>query len=362
MFLIKAILHFVLFVLSSVGIHYYFELNVCVTLLTLIHCYAASYYVSLWFIKFAFLFPCTKIKSDNKCVLVTGCDTGFGHQTALLLNKNGFKVFAACIDSNGEGAIALRHKAHYPAKMIVIRMDVTSDKDIEAAYETVKSSMANGELLFGLVNNAGIAKATEFEWCADIRDGKKVIEVNLMGMIYVTRRFIPLIRQAKGRIINIESVSAFLPTPYSPFYGTSKYGAAGFSENLRVSMHKFGVSVVSLMPFFYKTPICDANRLADEFESSYKTSSEEVRRAYGEQYVKNAQAGMSLTKYAFKSQTVPKVIASALTVYEPDPKYIVAPLLVQPGLRLLLWLPKETRDAYFQLTAWFTGTHKAYPD
>lgn len=72
MFFIKVILHFVLFVLSMIGLQYYFDLNVYVTLLTLIHVYVASYYVSLWAVKFVFLFPCTKIKTDNKSVLITG--------------------------------------------------------------------------------------------------------------------------------------------------------------------------------------------------------------------------------------------------------------------------------------------------
>lgn len=180
--------------------------------------------------------------------------------------------------------------------MIVIRMDVTNAKDIQAAYETVKSSMANTELLFGLVNNAGISTATELEWGADLSDGKRVIEVNLMGMIDVTRKFLPLIRQAKGRIINIESVSAFIPIPHSLFYGTSKYGAAGFSENLRIGMHRFGVYVVSVLPFFYNTAINDSARLADCFESSFKSSSMEVRSAYGEKYMQTVKSNICLQR------------------------------------------------------------------
>lgn len=71
---------------------------------------------------------------------------------------------------------------------------------------------------------------------------------------------------------------------------------------------------------------------------------------------------MSATKHAFKSPMVHKVIASALTDYEPDPTYIVSPLLLQPALRILRWLPKETREFYYQLIAWLAGTHKPYPD
>ncbi len=291
-----------------------------------------------------------------------GCDTGFGHQVALRLNKIGFKVFASCIDPHGVGAVELMHKAEHSAKMIVIRMDVTNDKDIEAAHEAVTNSMTNTEVLFGLVNNAGIAKAMEFEWNADLSDGKRIIEVNLMGMINVTRKFLPLIRQAKGRILNIESLSALIPTVHGTFYGISKYGAAGFSDNLRIGMHKFGVSVVSIMPWLYKTAITDPDVLANQFESSYRASSEEVRKAYGENFMQKGKTVLSGTKYATKSDAVPETIVSALIVYEPDPRYIVAPLFMQPILWAMLWWPKQTLEAYYQLIAWFTGTHKAYPE
>lgn len=72
MFFIKVLLHQILFLLSFVGVHYYFDLNIYFTILTLIHVYVASYFVSLWAIKFVFLFPCTKVKPENKCVFITG--------------------------------------------------------------------------------------------------------------------------------------------------------------------------------------------------------------------------------------------------------------------------------------------------
>lgn len=294
--------------------------------------------------------------------LLLGCDSGFGHKAALLSNKIGFKVFATCIDPNGEGAVELMHKADHPAKMIVIRMDVTKDKDIEAAYEIVKNSMTPSETLFGLVNNAGIAIATEFEWGPDLTDGKSIIEVNLMGMINVTRKFLPLIRLAEGRIINIESLSGLMPTPHSTFYGTSKYGTAGFSDNLRIGMYRFGVSVVSINPWVYKTPISNAKRLVEQYENSFRNSSDEVRIAYGETFMQKAKVAISSSKFGTKSNAVPEVIVSALTVYEPDPRYIVAPMCLQPLLRLLLWLPKETLETHYQLTTWLFGTHKVYTD
>lgn len=242
-------------------------------------------------------------------------------------------------------------------------MDVTSDKDIADAYETVINSITESEQLFGLVNNAGIARPAEFEWGTDISDGKRVIDVNLMGLMSVTLKFLPLIRQATGRIVNVESGAAIVPIQFGTFYGPSKYGANGFRKNLRIEMFKFGVSVVSILPFFYKTPIINPKILADCFEASYLNSSEEVRRSYGSNYMKRGQRFMHLLRYAPKYSRVPEIVVSALTVHEPDPTYIAAPLLLKPFLKVMTLASNETLNVvYYQFIWWLLGLHKAYPD
>lgn len=274
----------------------------------------------------------------------------------------GFKVFATCIDSNGSGAKQLTEKAENPKKMIVIEMDLTKDKDIENAFETVKNSMSYSEQLFGLVNNAGIAIASEFEFGPDLTVGQRIIDVNLMGMIKVTRQFLPLIREAKGRIVNIESLAGLLPIPHAIFYGISKTGAAGFSDNLRVDMCRFGVSVISINPWLYKTAITNSKILMNQYENSFKTSSEEIRKAYGVGFMQKGKLGLTASNFATKSSAVPDTIVSALTVYEPDPRYVVAPMIFQPLVRAMLWMPRESLEVSFQIASWFFGTHKAYPD
>lgn len=278
------------------------------------------------------------------------------------MNKLGFKVFATCLDPNGEGAKHLIEVADDPKKMIIITMDVTKDQDIESAYETVKSSLSYSECLFGLVNNAGIAIATEFEFGPDLTDGKKLIDVNLMGMMKVTRQFLPLIRQAKGRIVNIESFASFVPIPHSTFYGVAKAAAAGFSNNLRLEMYRHGVTVVSINPYFYKTAITDAKTLISLYKKSFRSSSTEIRKAYGEKFVQKSKTSISTSNFATESNAVPETIISALTAYEPDPRYIVAPIVFQPILRALLWLPSESFEVVFQTVGWIMGTHRVYPE
>lgn len=271
-------------------------------------------------------------------------------------------MFATCIEPNGEGAKHLMDMADDPKKMVIIGMDVTNDKDIENAYETVKNSMSVSERLFGLVNNAGIATATEFEFGPDLTDCRKVIDVNLMGMIRVTRQFLPLIRQSKGRIVNVESLAGLLPIPHSIFYGISKMGAAGFSDNLRMEMYKFGVTVVSINPWLYKTAIIHTKTLLNQYENNFKSSSEEVRKAYGVKCMQKGKIGISTSNFATKSNAVRNTIVSAITAYEPDPRYVVAPIIFQPLIWTLLWIPRESLEVAYQAGQWFYGTNTVYPE
>lgn len=266
------------------------------------------------------------------------------------------------MDINGEGAKRLMESADDPKKMIIIKMDVTKEAEIESAYETVKSSMSYSESLYGLVNNAGISTATELEYGADLNECKKIIDVNLMGMIRVTRQFLPLIRQSKGRIVNMESFGSLIAMPHSIYYAVSKSGAAAFTDNLRFEMYRHDVSVVSINPYLYKTAVTDTKILRNQYENSFKSSSDEVRKAYGAKFVQKAKIAIMVAQFATKSDAVPNTIVSALTAYEPDTRYIVAPIILQPLLRALLWIPKESLEVMLQITPWLFRTHKVYPE
>ena len=86
--------------------------------------------------------------------------------------------------------------------------------------------------LWGLVNNAGVGGVTTpAEW-ATKEDWMQCLSVNLFGVIYVTRAFLPLVRLAKGRVVNIASMLGRISTGPAP-YCVSKYGVEAFSDCLR---------------------------------------------------------------------------------------------------------------------------------
>ena len=103
------------------------------------------------------------LSPDGKVVLVTGCDTGIGHELARHLESIGFTVFACCLDTSSEGAQRLRMAAG--ARLTLVNMDVRSEEQVRQAVMFVRENMPKGaEGLYALVNNAGVCVCGEFDW------------------------------------------------------------------------------------------------------------------------------------------------------------------------------------------------------
>jgi len=82
-----------------------------------------------------------RIKPDNNAVLITGCDSGFGNLLARKLDAAGFRVFACCLFPQGSGAKQLT--ADCSSKLRIVKLDVTSDEDVDAAYEHIKQGLSD---------------------------------------------------------------------------------------------------------------------------------------------------------------------------------------------------------------------------
>lgn len=182
----------------------------------------------------------------------TGCDTGFGHLLANKLNAEGYTVYAGCLNPTGRGPQDLLKFAKFPQRLHLLQLDVTKNEDIVAALALVKDSLQmKKEKLWGLVNNAGIAKFGLLEW-GQISDYEKLFDVNVLGMCRVTRAFLPLLRKSKGRVVNVASLAGRIAVPGLGIYSMSKHAVVAFSEALRREMLPWGVKVISIEPAGYK--------------------------------------------------------------------------------------------------------------
>jgi NAD(P)-dependent dehydrogenase (short-subunit alcohol dehydrogenase family) len=110
--------------------------------------------------------------------------------------------------------------------------------------------------LTGLVNNAGIAVAAPLEFLP-IAELRRQLEVNVVGQVAVTQALLPSLRRARGRIVNIGSMSGLLSAPFLGAYGASKFAIEALTDALRVELRPWGLEVVVIEPGGIATPIWD---------------------------------------------------------------------------------------------------------
>jgi NAD(P)-dependent dehydrogenase (short-subunit alcohol dehydrogenase family) len=267
-------------------------------------------------------------------VVITGASTGIGWATAKLLLDRGFRVFG----SVRKEADAARLKREFGANFTPLLFDVTDEAAVLAAARGVRAAL-EGETLFGLVNNAGIAVAGPvLELAAD--EFRRQMDVNVIGPIIATQAFGPLLgsdpslKGPKGRIVMISSVAGKNGNPLMSAYSASKHAIEGLSESRRREMMLFGIDVIIIAPGAVKTPIWSK---AEEVDiSPYKNSPffpalERMRKFM-------LQLGAS----GLPAQKIAERIADALTSVRPKVRYQITP---DPMQRLMTAvLPKRMVD------------------
>jgi NAD(P)-dependent dehydrogenase (short-subunit alcohol dehydrogenase family) len=275
-----------------------------------------------------------QVSPKGKGVLVTGCDSGFGHTTALLLKKEGFHVFACCLNPEGEGAKTLISRSQ-GRRLTVVPLDVTNDDSVKECFKAVNDIMndpANGvKELFAIVNNAGVMeiKAVEMTTAPHVNDFKKHLEVNFLGLVRVTRMFLPLIRKSKGRVVNMSSISARLGVRNFSAYSCSKAAVSKFSECLQMELSCHGVKVVTLEPWIARTPMLTSNGGGKDcfIRAWNEETSEEVKHSYGQAYMDKFLSNIKILQaMAMDPEKVTDTLMQAVTSHEPDAFYRIAPV------------------------------------
>ncbi|XP_073519492.1 retinol dehydrogenase 7-like isoform X2 [Phyllobates terribilis] len=214
----------------------------------------------------------------DKYVFITGCDSGFGKLLTQNLDKRGMRVLAACLTVKGAEDL----KKETSSRVQTVILDVTSTQSVRAALQWASEIVGN-KGLWGIVNNAGISiPSCANEWMTK-KDFFKIINVNLLGVVDVTIHFLPLIRKARGRVVNVASVAGRL-TINSGGYSISKHGVESFSDSLRREMKPFGVKVCIIEPSFYNTQITSKELHKKCVKDCWDSASEEVRKSYGVQF------------------------------------------------------------------------------
>jgi len=274
------------------------------------------------------------MNATDQFVVVTGASSGIGEATALHLDALGFSVFAGVRRKADAEALAARASN----RLTPIRLDVADADSIAAAAKVVEN--ATGGHLHALVNNAGLSVNGPLE-LLPVRQIERLMGVNVVGLMAVTRALLPLLRRSRGRIINIGSGHGLLAVPDKSAYAASKFAVRAISDALRVELMPFGVAVSHLAVGKVETAVL--GKILTEREAMVRDADPEVVELYRPLWDFFDREVKDLP--GIPPVEVGKVVARALTTARPKPHYLVGPGARK--MRILARLPVGLRDRLF---------------
>ena len=248
----------------------------------------------------------------SKAVLITGCSSGIGHETARHLAQKGHKVYAtarkpeAIEDLKADGCETLP-------------CDVTSEESMKACVDAVEQ--AEGAV-GALVNNAGYSQSGAIE-TVPLESVRRQFETNVFGLMRMCQLVLPgMRRQHRGRIVNISSIGGKLTFPGGGIYHATKHAVEGLSDVLRFEVKGFGVDVIVIEPGLIKTGFADAavGSMADTTDDGPYG---EFNTAVGQTTAGAYEGG--LARLGGGPETVARKIEKAITARRPKTRYKVTP-------------------------------------
>jgi len=253
--------------------------------------------------------------SPTKNLVITGASTGIGQACALHLDSLGWRVFAGV--RKQADADLLQEKAS--GQLTPIFIDVTKPDTITTAAELVTEAV-NDEGLTGLVNNAGIAVGGPLEFLP-VENLRQQLEINVIGQVAVTQAFLPLLRKARGRVVNMSSISGRIAMPFFGPYSASKFALEALSDSLRRELYPWGIDVISIQPGAIDTPIWDKGLSAGEKVAA--SLPEEGKQLYGPLLDNLRETVLDTANKGIPPQEVANAVTHALSARRPKTRYVI---------------------------------------
>ena len=190
----------------------------------------------------------------EKVVIVTGASSGIGRKVAQQLADQGAWLVLAARSREGleETAQGCRQRG---GRALVVPTDVSAKAQCQALIERAAAEYGR---IDALVNNAGISQVARFDELDDLEILEHILHINYLGSVYCTFYALPYLKESKGRIVGISSLSGKVGTPGLSAYSASKHAMAGFFDALRIELAGQGVSVTMIYPSLVATARIEA--------------------------------------------------------------------------------------------------------
>lgn len=258
--------------------------------------------------------------NNQKTAVVTGVSTGIGLAVAQDLIGQGYRVFGS-VRKQADGD---RLREQLGAAFTPLLFDVTDTAAIPAAVAQVEAALGDQNLT-ALVNNAGISINGPL-MMLEPAQVRQVFDVNVFGLIDVTRAFLPLLgarpgkRNGPGRIVNVSSVGGAMVTPFMTCYGASKHAVEAITQGLRRELKVFGIQVAAVEPSFIKTPIFEKSASDPVLDARYDGT------AYGELWRVFNRSFLRFEKQADPVELVTRAVRHAIEAAKPKTRYPLHPI------------------------------------
>ncbi|WP_329014092.1 SDR family NAD(P)-dependent oxidoreductase [Streptomyces sp. NBC_00690] len=266
-------------------------------------------------------------------VLITGCSSGMGRETALALHRLGHRVHATARRPDSLADLAAQGIFTYP-------LDVTDESSMTAVVAAVEAEHGQVDIL---INNAAYGLHMPVE-TASPDEVRAQFDTNVFGLVRMAQLVLPGMRRAgHGRIVNISSMGGRFSPPGGAFYHASKHAVEAISDSLRLEVSGFGVRVVVVQPGptiteFGATAVGTMQRdPASESADPYADFRRELAAMY-------ADRTFTRSKGAVSAETAARVVVRAATVARPRARYAIGTMARATMLAKRL-LPDAAFDA-----------------
>lgn len=200
----------------------------------------------------------------NKTALVTGATSGIGRATARILAKNNYKIILC--GRREDRLTALEKELSEYTEIHTLSFDV---RDKKAVFESINSLPEAFSKIDVLINNAGNAHGLDPIQTGDLDDWDAMIDINVKGLLYVSKAIIPQMMERKsGHIINIGSIAGKEVYPNGNVYCASKHAVDALNQSMRMDLNPYGIRVGAIHPGMVETEFSEVRFKGDTERAS----------------------------------------------------------------------------------------------
>ncbi len=200
----------------------------------------------------------------KKIALITGATSGIGLATARVLAEHSYHLIV-CGRRNGR-LEELKNELQEKTEIHTLCFDVSSREACEQAFQSLPDEWAGIDIL---INNAGNAHGLDFSQDASIDDWEKMIDINLKGVMYLTKLVLPaMLKKKAGHIINLGSIAGKETYLKGNMYCATKHAVVSFSDGLRQDLNGTGIKVSTINPGAVDTEFSEVRFKGDKEKAS----------------------------------------------------------------------------------------------